>query len=117
MDAVIEGIKRGDRACSEIGIELIEENEHFVFGRILKSNTARALRRADLTENQKARLRTRIVSMLLEGYVPHEFHEYARLLRHIGLGSWWAKIDRDIDRDNQYVMRYYKYLRAHAVVP
>ena len=115
MESVIEGIKRGDRACAEIGIEFIEEDEHFVFGRILKSDTARALRRAALTESQKDRLRTRIAAMLLDGYVPHEFHEYAKLLRHIGLGTLWAAIDRDIKRDNPYVMRYYQYLRECAI--
>jgi len=114
MDSVIEGIKRGDRACAEIGIEFIEEDEHFVFGRILKSNTARALRRVELSEDQKDRLRTRVATMLLNGYVPHEFHEYAKLLRHIGLGGWWAIVERDINRDNPYVMRYYQYLRSHT---
>ncbi|HLJ30726.1 MAG TPA: hypothetical protein VKY85_28740 [Candidatus Angelobacter sp.] len=72
MESIIEGITRGDRACAEIGIEFIEEDEHFVFGRILKSNTARALRRFELSEDQKDRLRTRIATMLLDGYVPHE---------------------------------------------
>jgi hypothetical protein len=115
MESVIEGITRGDRACAEIGIEFIEEDEHFVFGRILKSNTARALRRVELSEDQKDRLRTRIATMLLDGYVPHEFHEYAKLLRHIGLGDWWATIDRDINRDNPYVMRYYRYFQTHAL--
>lgn len=114
MDSVIEGIKRGDRACAEIGVEFIQEDEHFVFGRILKSNTARALRRVELSEDQKDRLRTRIATMLLNQYVPHEFHEYAKLLRHIGLGSWWPIIERDINRNNPYVMRYYQYLRSHA---
>ena len=114
MDSVIEGIKRGDRACAEIGIEFIEEDEHFVFGRILKSNTARALRSVDLSGDQIDRLRTRLVTMLLSDYVPHEFHEYAKLLRHIGLGTCWPIIERDINRDNPYAMRYYQYLRSHA---
>lgn len=115
MESVIEGIKHGDRACVEIGVEFIEEDEHFVFGRILKSDTARALRRVELTDEQKDRLRTRIATMLLDCYVPHEFHEYAKLLRYIGLGSWWATIDRNVNRDNPYVMRYYQYLRKHAI--
>ena len=114
MESVIEGIRHGDRACAQIGIEFIEEDEHFVFGRLLKSNAARALRRADLTEDQKGRLRTRIVTMLLDGYVPHEFQQYAKLLCHIGLGSWWPIIVRDINKTNPYVMRYYEYLRERT---
>jgi hypothetical protein len=57
MDAVIEGIEHGDLACAELGIEFIEEDRLFAFGRILKSNTARALRRASLTDAQKERIR------------------------------------------------------------
>jgi hypothetical protein len=114
MESVIEGIARGDLASAEIGVEFIQEDEHFVFGRVLKSNTARALRRTELTASQKDRLRTRIVRMLLDGYVPHEFHEYAKLLRHIGLRNWWPTIERDINRDNPYVMRYYRYFRLHS---
>ena len=53
MDRVIEGIGRGDIACIEIGVEFIEEDQTFPFGRILKSNTARALRRAELTAWQR----------------------------------------------------------------
>src|ERR1051326_4169427 len=47
---VIKGIEAGDQACVQLGIEFIEEDTKFPFGKILKSNTARALRRADLTE-------------------------------------------------------------------
>jgi hypothetical protein len=114
MFSVIEGIKRGDAACTEIGVELIEEPEFFVFGRILKSNTARALRGAKLTATQIERLRRRMVSMLLSADVPHEFHEYAKLLRHIGVGEWWPSIEERIQRDNSYVRRYYEYLRKYA---
>src|SRR5882724_1321064 len=49
MWKVIEGIEKGDLACSQIGVEFIEESLSFAFGRTLKSNTARALRRASLT--------------------------------------------------------------------
>lgn len=36
MDRVIEGIEKGDQACVELGVEFIEDNSSFVFGRILK---------------------------------------------------------------------------------
>ncbi len=87
MNSVIAGIRRGDKACVALGVEFIEEPEYFVYGRILKANTARALRGATLTSEQVVRLRARIVNMLLEGDVPHEYHEYSRLLRRIGWAS------------------------------
>ena len=49
MDAVIEGIERGDKASIAIGIDFVEEDARFPFGKTLKSNTARALRQAPLT--------------------------------------------------------------------
>jgi hypothetical protein len=117
MDSVIAGIRRGDRACVALGVELIEEPEYFAFGRILKANTARALRRATLTSEQIERLRARIVNMLLAADVPHEYHEYSRLLRRIGLGDWWQTVEQQVVRGNRYVMRYYEYFRKNAVSP
>jgi hypothetical protein len=114
MWQVIERIEVGDKAAIEIGIEFIEEDDFFVFGRLLKSNTARALRRASLTEEQQNRIRKRLAAMILSGNVPHEFHEYKKLLRKIGLGSLWPTLDEDVDRENKYVMRYYDYLDRYA---
>jgi len=117
MNSVIAGIRRGDKACVALGVEFIEEPEYFVYGRILKANTARALRGATLTSEQVVRLRARIVNLLLEGDVPHEYHEYSRLLRRIGLGEWWPSVEQQIARENRYVMRYYEYFRKSVVSP
>jgi hypothetical protein len=38
---VMEGIERGDKASVAVGIDFIEEDAHFPFGKTLKSNTAR----------------------------------------------------------------------------
>jgi hypothetical protein len=114
MEQIIERIDEGDKAAIEIGIEFIEEDDFFVFGRILKSNTARALRRTPLTERQQNRIRKRLVAMILSGNVPHEFREYKRLLRKIGLGHLWPTLDEGVDRESKYVMRYYDYLDQYA---
>jgi len=114
MEEIIKLIEAGDKAAIEIGIEFIQEDDFFVFGKILKSNTARALRRASLTPKQQAQIRERLVGMLLSGQVPHEWHEYKRLLRHVGLGSIWPVLENGVDRDNKYVMRYYDYLDRYA---
>jgi hypothetical protein len=117
MDAVIAAIERGDKACIAIGIEFIEEDQHFPFGKSLKSNTARALRRAELSQEQVERVRERVVRMLLSGSVPREFKEYSKLLRRVSVGSWWSTIEQQIDRKNPYAMRYYNYLRKHCSRP
>jgi hypothetical protein len=112
MDKVIEGIENGDQACKRIGIEFIEEDGKFPFGKILKSNTARALRRSELSKVEIDRIRKRLVHMLIEGNVPHEFKEYAKLLKKIGIGEAEAYLKKHAKRENPYVMKYVEYLMS-----
>lgn len=115
MQEVIRAIEDNDAAAIEIGIEFIEEDQEFSFGKILKSNTARALRRSNLTPYNEDRIRRRVIQMLLDGMVPHEYHEYAKLLRKIGVGTHWHEVEAKIDRSNRYVMRYYDYIVRHVL--
>lgn len=112
MEQVIQGIEAGDGACIALGLDFIEEDQHFPFGRILKSNTARALRRAALDEAQKERIRARVIAMLLAGNVPHEFKQYAKLLRHVGAGAHWQQVEDRLARRNRYVMRWVAYFQG-----
>lgn len=113
MDKVINGIESGDAACRRIGIEFIEEDKKFVFGRIMKANTARALRRSELNDEEQERIRRRIVSMLIDEKIPREYREYAKLLRKIGFKNYWDKIENGVNRSNPYVMKYYNYLKSN----
>ena len=114
MYTVIERVEKADMACIELAVEFIERGPKQDFGRILHSNAARALRRAPLTAGQKDRLRTTILGMLARGWVPHEFRQYAKLLRRIGLGKEWAKVRGELDVSNRYVMRWVRYFDACA---
>lgn len=114
MFAVIEGIEQCDKACIEIGVECIEKNQWLSFGRIIKANTARALRRSTLTPLQAERLRKQIVSMLLGEHIPGHYREYAKLLRKIRLGSCWSSIEKQANCNNPYVLRYYNYLQQYV---
>jgi hypothetical protein len=116
MDKVIECIEKKDLACIEIGVEFIEESGSFSFGKILKYNTARALRRASdsLTDEQKERIRKRVAEMLCTGYLPREFRQYAKLARKIGLGTWRWKIEREANLKNEWVNHYYELIRSNA---
>jgi len=117
MTKVIDGIKLGDEACKMIGIEFIEEDQRFTFGILLKSKTARMLRQTTLSEEQKARVRKRVIEMLLAGHVWREFREYAKLLKKIGVGEYRDELEAGVDRDNPYVMRFYRYLLDLPSVP
>ena len=113
-DAVIEGIKKRDPACVEIGIELIEESASMPFGMILKSNTARALRQVDdmLTESQRSRIRNRVADMLVAGYMPREFVQYVKLARKIGMGAVLSRIQAEADLEIPWVRRYFERLMS-----
>lgn len=113
MHQVIKAIEKKDLASIQIGIEFIEQDQHFPFGKILKSNTARALRRAPLSGDQEECIRVRVVTMLVNGQVPHEYKEYARLLRRIGIGDLWPLVE-SAKGSNRYVSRYYRYFLNHA---
>jgi hypothetical protein len=115
MEQVIAGIEAGDPACVELGLEFIQEDQKFPFGKILKANTARALRRALLDAGQVERIRDRVITMLIAGHVPHEFREYAKLLRKVGVGERWASVHEQLDQSNPYVMRFYRYLNQGDV--
>jgi hypothetical protein len=112
MESVIEGIKAGDPACATIGVEFIEQDSKFPFGRILKSNVARALRRVELSQSLKVRIRRRVADMLAAGNTPREFREYARLLRRIGFEEMWPRMAGCAPIGNRYAMRYFGYFRA-----
>ena len=109
IESVIEGIKVADPACLDLGVEFIESGHKQPFGRILHAKVARALRQVPLNTEHVTRLRARILSMLIAGQVPHEYHEYAKLLRRIGLGDAWASTRQRVDERNRYVMRYVDY--------
>jgi hypothetical protein len=117
VNEVIRGIEEGDVACIALGVDFVEEDARFPFGATLKSNTARALRRTSLTEEQKARLRERVSNMLISGVIPREMREYVKLLRSVGVCEQWSRLDRGIPRDNPYAMHYYLVLRAAEGLP
>ncbi len=115
MDAVVDGIKAGDPACVDLGVEFIENAQKQPFGRILHAKVARSLRQTELTAEHVIRLRVRILAMLVAGQVPHEYRDYAKLLRRIGLGDGWTDARSRVDETNPYVMRYVDYFDRHAV--
>jgi hypothetical protein len=116
MADVIAGAKAGDPACIELAVELVESDHSQPFGRILKANAARALRRASLSPAQAARLRRRILTMLDANGVCREYREYAKLLRALGLPANWRDLCANADRSNVFVHRYLEYFEQHASV-
>jgi hypothetical protein len=109
MDKVIAGIEAGDAACARIGVEFIEQDRPFPFGKILKSNTAWALRRAALSDDLQHRIRRRVFGMLRAGLIPREFREYAKLVRTIGFD---LRDLPDVDASSVHAVRFRSYFEA-----
>ena len=105
MYEVIAGVEQGDRACALIALDFIEQDAKFPFGKGLKSNAARALRRSTLEENDKERIRARVVGLLERGLVPHEFREFAKLLKKVGLAGWRSRLEA-VNSENHYVVKF-----------
>ncbi len=116
MGQIIDGIRAGDVACAQIGVEFIGEDQGFAFGLILKEGAARALRQFDgLTPDQVATIRKRIVGMLATGVVPREFESYKRLLRKVGVGEYASAI-KAAEPKNNYAARGKRYLERHVLM-
>jgi hypothetical protein len=113
MDRVIDGAKEGDLACVQLCLELIQQDQGFPFGMVLKSQAARALRRCVglLADGQKKLIRQRVITMLSRGYTPREFGEYAKLAKRIGMEENIVELSA-IDRSQPYVERFCRYLES-----
>ncbi len=111
MERIAAGIRAGDRAAIRAGIDLLGQDHGRPFGMLLKADVARALRQhASLSEDQCVRLRARFADMLVRGYLPREYKEYAKLFRKIGLGQHRAAIAAVAASDNPFVRRWAWYL-------
>jgi hypothetical protein len=112
---VIEGIVAGDLACAEIGVEFIEQDASFPFGLVLKSNTARALRRMkELLPEQQERIRRRVAAMLIAEYLPREFRQYAKLARTIGMSDLLSAQAGVFNLHNPWVAHYIEYFTGQS---
>ena len=108
---LIERARNGDRAAISTLIALIEDDESRPWGMLLKSEAARTLRQsAQLDAGQIHRLRARFTDMLLRGYLPREYKQYAKLFRKIGLGDFRHTIATRADQSNSFVRRWCWYL-------
>jgi hypothetical protein len=117
MSRIVDGIRDGDQACVMLAIELVEEDRGIPFGKLVKSDAARALRQhAHLDDIQQARLRRRFTDMLVRGYLPREYKEYAKLFRKIGLGIHRETIEK-ADQSNPFIRRWCWYLLQDHAAP
>jgi hypothetical protein len=86
LTQVTKAIKNGDRSAVILGYTLLMEDPHLPFGKLIKSNFARAFKHqiSLLTEHEKFRLAGKTAELLSLEYCPREVEDYCRLVKKMG---------------------------------
>ena len=105
MDAVVCGVRLGDKACVQLSIDYIDGNLMDSTTGYIRERMARALRRAQLTEHQKKQLATIFLKQLEQQSLRKEFKEYCRLFKTIGVEPYRARIEKCANSEKQYIQR------------
>lgn len=83
---VARAVKDGDRPAVILACRLLMEDPHLPFGKLIKSNLARALKQQLdlLTEHEKLDLAGKTAALLSLPYCPREVEDYCRLVKKMG---------------------------------
>lgn len=86
MDKAARAIRAGDRSALSIGYRVVMADPHLPFGKIIKSNFARALKHHIelLTEDEKLNLAGKTAELLSLPFCPREVEDYCRLVKKMG---------------------------------
>lgn len=86
LTQVAKAIKRGDRPAVILAYRLLMEDPRLPFGKLIKSNLARALKQRPelLTEHEKLDLSGKTAALLSLPYCPREVEDYCRLVKKMG---------------------------------
>ena len=83
---LVESIKNGDSSAIEIGCQIIVYDPGLSFGKLIKSNIARALKKQVLSiDSEHAQHICTLTSRLLSmEYCPRELEDYCKLVKRLG---------------------------------
>jgi len=86
MTEIARAIREGDRSAIILGYRVVMADPHLPFGKILKSNLARALKHHIelLTEDEKLELAGKTARLLSLPFCPREVEDYCRLVKKMG---------------------------------
>jgi hypothetical protein len=110
VSKVAQAIKQGDRSAVVLGYSLLMADPHLPFGKILKSNLARALKHHIelLTEHEKLGLADKTARLLSLPFCPREVEDYCRLVKRMGhpVANVVVTMSRPINEKAQALLRY-----------
>tara|TARA_Y100000589_G_scaffold321902_1_gene353995 strand:+ start:1210 stop:1704 length:495 start_codon:yes stop_codon:yes gene_type:complete len=105
MESVVDGVQLGDCACIELSIEYIADSPMGSNTGYIRERMARALRHAELSDKQKARLAFIFINMLKTGKLYKEYREYIRLFKCIGINPYRPELCGLANSNKLYVRR------------
>ncbi len=105
MESIVDGVQLGDKACVQLSIEYIRDNEMSSTTGYIRERMSRALRHAELTNDQKKELAKIFLGMLNTGEIFKEFKEYSRLFKRIGVTPYIKEIELYKNSSKQYIRR------------
>ncbi len=105
MDSVVDGVQLGDKACVQISIEYIQDNDMRSTTGYIRERMARALRNCELSNKQKSQLADTFIKQLESKRIYKEFREYCRLFKKIGVEPYKKEIEKYTNSNKQYIKR------------
>lgn len=104
-DNLAKVVATGDSLAIEDACRLISKDPKLPFGKLIKSNLARALRKAAkyVPEADRTRIVQRTASILSLEYCPREAEDYCKLVKHLGAAEARAVVETANPHDEKSI--------------
>jgi hypothetical protein len=111
FDTLTKAIHAGDTVAISLACDLIECDPMLPFGKIIKSNLARALRKqiTMVVAKERAQLVGATMKLLGQQYSPRELEDYCKLIKKFPPSEFWIALTK-IEPKNQKSIDLIRYL-------
>jgi hypothetical protein len=94
FDAVRKSIASGDKIAVSLACELIAKDPMLPFGKLIKSDLARALKKRTelLVASEQAQILAATLKLLNQEYAPRELEDYCKLAKKLAGSEYWAPL-------------------------
>ena len=95
LDNLTKGIKNSEQSAIDLGCELIAKDEKYIFGKIIKSNIARALKNNTkyISTYQQQQIFRVTLKLLGMEYFPRETEDYCKLVSKFDISGFVKELD------------------------
>jgi hypothetical protein len=115
FDKVRKAIVAGDTVAVSLACELIERDPMLPFGKLIKSELARALKKKVelLVASERAQILSATVKLLNQQYAPRELEDYCKLTKKLPEAEYIAALSRVVPK-NPKAEQFLAYLAQSA---